>query len=95
MTPLRLISNSPLDPTPPIPRSPASAWRISLLALEYWQHACDRAHRAMIEAPLGQLLEAVDALRVVQEKLAAAQRRERRARFVARGERWLKGVVSG
>jgi len=79
------------------PRSltPAQAWRLALANVEHWDDAVYRAHVAVIDSEPGKMLAAVEAWHAAEERLAAAGRRERRARLEAQGRRWLSGVTCG
>lgn len=76
----------------PRPFTPAQAWRLALANVEYWDDAVYQAHRAVIDSEPSRMLAAVDAWHATEDRLAAAHRRERRARLEANGRRWLKLV---
>lgn len=55
----------------------------------YWEVGFDQAHAAMLAAPLGRLLGALDRCQATREQLAAARRRLEVARAQAAGRPWL------
>ncbi len=79
----------------PRPFTPAQAWRLALANVEHWDDAVYQAHRAVIDAEPSRMLPAVDAWHLAEERLAAALRRETRARCEALGRPWLKAVTRG
>ncbi len=68
-------------------------WRAALLALELANQAADAAHREMLCAGPGELLEHVDRWRQAEARVALAAARERAERMRVNGRRWLKAVA--
>lgn len=86
MIAFRLVRGA-LSSTPPV--SPRTTYRSACADVDNHQLAVMCAHRAVIDSAPGKMLPALDAWREAERKLEAATKRERRARLVMQGVRWL------
>lgn len=85
-----MISLATINPAPL-----ESGWGTALRDLDLAQQLCIRAHLAMLDAPPGALLPAVDAWHAAEDEVARCMWREEVERKRAHGRPWLTSIRGG